>query len=202
MPGPRTERYTGYVRRMPQPQSQISKLLVVIAILAVAGGLSIVIVTSPQSWQWGPVAWYQSWASSPTPPPTPTAPPSETPTAAPPTATATTPATATPTPTSTATQPGPTETPATPPTPTATAVVLPANVVALARVELNGASNGRVRNAPAGDTVIAILPEGTEVYVLPDPVTIDGTVWVEVLTFTGTRGWMADFLLEIIYPRP
>jgi cytoskeletal protein RodZ len=190
---------------MPQPRSQINKLLVLVAILAVAGGLSIVIVTSPQSWQWGPVAWFESRVASPTAPaPTAAAAASETPTPEPSASTtpATTPPTAALARTATATERRPTETTTSTPTPTATEIVLPANVVALARVELSGASNGRVRNAPAGDTVIAVLPAGTEVYVLPNPVVIDGIVWVEVLTFTGTRGWMADFLLEIVYPRP
>jgi hypothetical protein len=59
-----------------------------------------------------------------------------------------------------------------------------------------------VRNAPNGDTVIAVLPEGTEVYMLFNQVTIDGIVWVEIETVDGTvDGWMADFLLEIVFQR-
>ena len=190
---------------MPHPQSQVYKLLFVVAVLAVVGGLGIVIVTSPQSWRLGPVAWFQSQVSSPTPvAPTDTPPPTASATLEPPTPTGTPTTEPTPRPsrTPTGTPEVPTETARPPATPTATQIVLPQNAAALARVDLDGAANGRVRNAPNGDTVIAVLPEGTEVYMLFNQVTIDGIVWVEVETVDGTvSGWMADFLLEIVFQR-
>ena len=50
--------------------------------MAVVGGLAIVIVTSPQSWQYGPEAWIQAFIHTPTPFPT-AVPPTLTPTAVP-----------------------------------------------------------------------------------------------------------------------
>lgn len=191
---------------MSKPQAQVYRLLIVVGLLAVVGGLAIVMVTSPQSWEMGPVAWFQGWVSSATPAiPTATAtlePPTATLEPPTPTETPTTRPTAQATRTPTGTPDEPTETATPQATPTATEVVLPANAAALARVSLNGAANGRVRNAPNGDTVIAVLPAGTEVYMLFNQVTVDGVVWVEIQVVNDTvTGWMADFLLEIVYQR-
>jgi hypothetical protein len=186
---------------MSHSQSQINKMLILVAFLAVAGGLAIVIVANPQSWQLGPMAWLNS-RNATTTLPAPTA--TDTPTSTPeptstPTATATTVPTERPTLGITATPEEPTETP----TATPTEVVLPSNAVALAVVRLNGAANGRVRNAPNGDTVVTVLPEGAEVWVLVNEVDVEGTIWREVQTVDdNTFGWMADFLLEVVYERP
>src|SRR5262249_26453516 len=150
---------------MHHPHSQMNLLLVLVAILAVVGGLAVVIVTSPQSWQAGPAIWIQSLIATPTPFPT----------SVPPTATNTPlPATATLTPT--ARPPGPAAivtlapTQTNPPTPEVTATetpeALPTDVTALALVVVDSAVSARVRNQPGGDTIVAAVPNGTQVQVL------------------------------------
>src|SRR5207253_8214702 len=71
---------------MRHSQPQMNLLLVLVAIMAVVGGLAVVIVTSPQSWQAGPAIWIQSLIATPTPFPT-EVPPTATQTSEPPTAT-------------------------------------------------------------------------------------------------------------------
>jgi hypothetical protein len=95
-----------------------------------------------------------------------------------------------------------TATPTAQASPTATAIDLPADAVALAEVQVQDAVNGRVRDVPNGDVVIAVVPNGTRVYVLQGQQAIGTVVWMEVRTLDGQTGWMADFLLKIIYVRP
>src|SRR5438876_62238 len=116
---------------MHPQHSQINTLLFIVALLAVGGGLAIVIVTSPQSWEFGPAAWLQSLAGTPvraTRRPTP----SPTPSPAPPTATAT--PTARPTITILTLTAGPSDTPTPDMTVTGTLPPLPDDVRALAVV--------------------------------------------------------------------
>ena len=174
----------------------MSLLLVLVAILAMAGGLAVVIVTSPQSWQAGPATWIQAFITTPTPFPT----------AAPPTATQTeVPATATLVPTARPTGPAAVVTlaateadTATPePTVTETPEALPTDVTALAVVVVESAGSARVRNQPGGDTVVAAVPSGTQVQVLGGRVEFNNVVWLQVRVAGGQIGWIADFLLRI-----
>ncbi len=201
---------------MNQSQSQINSLLIIVALMAVVGGLTIVIIMSPQSWELGPAAWLQG------PPPTLTpVPPSATP--APtgtPTATVITPTPAA-SATATATTLAPSETPtvdlsatailtgteagAVPPTPgpVITSNTLPEDVFGLAVVSLSpGATSGRLRDAPNGETILAAVPNGTNVQVLFGRIEADGNMWVQVRLESGTEGWMAEFLLRYTVRRP
>ena len=180
---------------MHQSQSQMNILLVIVAILAVIGGLAIVIVTSPQSWQYGPATWIQALLTSPTAVPPPVVTPTETPSPVPtvPTATPTAQSTvlaftATPT-----IEIIPTEVV----TPTDTPNPLPADVTALAIVQTSGGISARVRNQPNGDTVVAALPNGTQVQVLGGKVNFDTVDWVQIRMTNGQVGWIAAFLLHI-----
>lgn len=180
-------------------------MLVLVAVLAVVGGLAIVAATSPQSFQLGSLLGLFGVPSA-TPRPTVTV----APTASPTTTTeafATAAVTPTPRPTLlpalvTSTALPATATPASVASPTATEIQLPADAVALAEVQAQDVVNGRVRDLPNGEVVIAVVPNGTQVYVLQGQRTIGSTVWVEVRLFDGQTGWMADFLLKIIYSRP
>lgn len=120
---------------------------------------------------------------TPTPTLTPTITPTQTPTST---------ATITPSPTLTPTQtPSPTLTPThtpIPPTPTPTPV--------FGIVNVPGFDGGRLRDAPLGNT-ITILPNGTVVQILPDPVTLDGVQWLHVITEDGIEGWIVAVLVEI-----
>jgi hypothetical protein len=178
---------------MQHSHSSINTLLVLVAVMAVVGGLTIVIVTSPQSWQMGPGAWFQA-------PATITAMPTSTRL---PTATSV-PTTVAPTPTATAqvdqvlptsTTPAPTEAPTDLPAPPATPTLAP-DVRALAVVTVvDGVNTGRVRNLPGGDVVIAAIPAGTVVEVLYEEATIEGINWLRIRMENGRIGWMASFLL-------
>lgn len=181
---------------MQHSQPQMNLLLVLVAILAVVGGLAVVIVTSPQSWQAGPATWIQALITTPTPFPT----------AAPPTATHTAvPATATLVPTARPTGPAlivtlaPTEADTATPeaTATETPAALPPDVTALAVVVVESAGSARVRNQPGGDTVVAAVPSGTQVQVLGGRVEFNHVVWLQVRVANGQIGWIADFLLRI-----
>jgi hypothetical protein len=178
-------------------------MLIIVAVLAVVGGLAIVAITSPQS--------LDSLASlfgaaSATPAATATVAPSATPTLEqPPTATVEVSPTRRPTlsaPLVTSTLPPATATPAAVASPTATEIQLPSDAEALAEVQVEQAVNGRVRDLPNGDTVVAVVPNGTQLYVLSGREQIDNVVWMEVRLLDGTTtGWMADFLLKIVYSR-
>jgi len=182
---------------MHYSQSQVNLLLVVVAIMAVAGGLAIVIVTSPQSWQYGPQAWIEALIHTPTPFPT-ALPPTAAPTDVPSTAAAT--VAPTPRPTSRATPTfGATEAETATPNQTVseTPSPLPTDVTALAVVVLQSVGSARVRNQPGGDTVVAALPAGTEVQVLGGKVEFNNVVWLQIRVAGGQVGWIADFLLRI-----
>jgi len=188
---------------MRQSHSQTNTLLILVALLAVIGGLAIVAVTSPQSFQFNLLALLTRQATRT---PAATDAPTATATAAAPTTTVT--ATPTRRPTSgvpalvTSTSAAPTATPQPLASPSATAIELPDNAVALAEVVVQDADNGRVRDLPNGDTVIAIVPNGTQIYVLPGQQEINAVIWMEVQLPNGQTGWMADFLLKILYRRP
>jgi hypothetical protein len=180
---------------MQHSQSQANVLLVLVALMAVAGGLAIVIVTSPQSWQYGPAAWIAAAIHTPTPFPT-AVPPTEIPTLAPDTPTSA--PTARPTGRATATFEATeieTGTPDLAPTPTPSP--LPTDVTALAEVVVQNAESARVRDQPGGDNVVAALPAGTIVQVLGGRVEFNNVVWLQIRVAGGQVGWIADFLLRI-----
>ena len=178
-----------------QSHSQVNVFLVIVALLAIAGGLAIVIVTSPQSWQYGPATWIQALLTTPTPIPPTEVPPTATPSTVP------TQPTTTPTAQSTVlaftATPTAQDTPTEVVTPTDTPVSVPADVTALATIDTKGAGSARVRNQPGGDTVVAAVDNGAQVQVLGGRITFDGIVWVQIRTSTGTVGWIASFLLHI-----
>ena len=180
---------------MHQSQPQVNTLLLIVAVLAVVGGLAIVIVTSPQSWQYGPATWIQAMLTTPTkvlPTATePTATPSPVPTQ--PTATPTAQSTvlvftATPT---VLISPTPTL------TPTDTPIPVPPDVLALGTVTTQGTNTARVRNQPGGDTVVAALANGTQVQVLGGKIQFQGVTWLQIRLPNGQVGWIADFLVHI-----
>lgn len=189
---------------MRQSHSQANTLLALVAILAVVGGLAIVAVTSPQSFQLDGLARLFGGASA-TPAATATVAPTATATLAEPTATIEVSPTRRPTLAPalvTSTAAPATDTPPPAASPSATPIELPADAVALAEVQVQEAVNGRVRNLPDGNEVIAVVPNGTQLYILQGRQQIDNVVWMEVRLMDGVTGWMADFLLQIIYSRP
>jgi hypothetical protein len=179
----------------------MNTLLIIVAIMAVIGGLAIVVVTSPQSWQLGPMAWLQQRGGTSTQPAI-THTPSPTPSPLPATATATT-VRATKAPVVTVTS---TPAPATATRDTAATVtptqVLPADVVALAVVVVEGATRARLRDSPNGELTVTAVDNGTEVQVLAGNVKIDDIVWLQIRLASGEVGWMADYLLRITQTRP
>ena len=186
---------------MRQSQSQANTLLILVAILAVIGGLVIVAVTSPQSFQLN-----RLFRGAPTRPPAtatvaPTATPSEpaateTPVVSPTPRPTLAPALVTSTPTASPTS-------NVSPTPTPTAIELPADAIGLAEVQAQAALNARVRNLPGGNTIVAVVANGEQVYVLPGQQVVNDVTWLQVRLMDGlTTGWMADFLLKLIYTRP
>ena len=186
---------------MSHSHSQINILLIVVAILAVVGGLAIVVVTSPQSWQLGPVAWLQSRAGTSTPDAAlvTTGRPSPSPAVA--SATATVPP-ATKAPAVTVTSVPATSTATLEQTATLTATqVLPADVIALAVVVVEGASKARVRDKPNGDLLVAAVEDGTQVQVLAGNIDINDVHWLQIRLPDGQEGWIADFLLRITQTR-
>ena len=177
----------------------MNTLLIIVAIMAVIGGLAIVVVTSPQSWQLGPMAWLQQRGGTSTQPVI-TDTPSPTPSPQPATATATTVhatqapvVTITSTPAATATRNA-----AATVTPTQ---VLPPDVVALAVVVVEGATRARLRDSPNGELTVTAVDNGTEVQVLAGNVKIDDIVWLQIRLDSGEVGWMADYLLRITQTR-
>ncbi|MCC7361778.1 MAG: hypothetical protein IT317_20010 [Anaerolineales bacterium] len=186
---------------MRQSQSQANTLLLLVAVLAVIGGLVIVAVTSPQSFQldrlFGGQPTRPAATATFTPTAAPTDPaPTETPIVTPTRRPTLAPALVTSTPTVTAT-------PDVSPTPAPTEVELPADAIGLAEVQAQEALNGRVRDLPGGSIVVAVVPNGEQVYVLPGQQVVNDVTWLEVRLMDGqTTGWMADFLLKLIYTRP
>jgi cytoskeletal protein RodZ len=185
---------------MSNSHAQMNTLLIIVAIMAVIGGLAIVVVTSPQSWQLGPMAWFQQRGGTSTQPvstSTPTPSPSPRPATATPTTAHATKApvvTVTSTPAATATR----DTSATV-TPTQE---LPPDVVALAVVVVEGATRARLRDTPNGELTVTAVDNGTEVQVLAGNVKIDDVVWMQIRLADGEVGWMADYLLRITQTRP
>jgi GAF domain-containing protein len=101
-------------------------------------------------------------------------------------------------PSATATAAAPTETPGSTNTPGPTATLpLPADVVAVATVDLGEGVIGRLRDSPNG-AVIGGITGGTPVHVLSGrQTTPDGIVWVEIrVVKTGQVGWFAENLLK------
>ena len=186
---------------MSHSHAQMNTLLVIVAIMAVIGGLPIVVMTSPQSWQLGPMAWLQQRGGTSTQPVT-TSTPSATPSPRPATATATTGrATTVPVVTVTSTRAAPTATRDAAATITPTQV-LPADVVALAVVVVEGAASARLRDSPNGELTVTAVDNGTEVQVLAGNVRIDDIVWLQIRLAGGDVGWMADYLLRITQTLP
>ena len=84
------------------------------------------------------------------------------------------------------------------PTATLTATqVLPADVIALAVVVVEGASKARVRDKPNGDLLVAAVEDGTQVQVLAGNIDINDVTWLQIRLPDGQEGWIADFLLRI-----
>ena len=120
---------------------------------------------------------------TPTPTPGPTATPTRTPTATPP-------ATSTPSATPTET-PTPTNTPTVTPTHTPTPV--------LAYIFRTGNAGSFLRDAPNGDTIPGIIPEGAPVFILYDRAIVNGVEWIHVRDGFGREGWLRA---DVIYIKP
>jgi len=189
---------------MQRPPNQgLNTLLFLVIFLAVGGGLAIVYLTSPQSFDFSrffnppPSATSTAAATATTTstlvPPSPTASPTITavpPTRAPSATSSTTPA------------PTDTRAPTLTATATETRLALPLDVRAIAEVTgLVGTATARVRSQPNGSQVIAALPGGTVVQVLFGEALVDGIEWVEVRLAGGQTGWMARFLLTFLVER-
>jgi hypothetical protein len=186
---------------MSHSHSQMNTLLVIVAIMAVIGGLAIVAVTSPQSWQLGPMAWLQQRGGTSTQPII-TVTPSPSPTPLPATITPTT-VRATRAPVVTVTSTAAVDTATPDPIATVTPTQeLPPDVVALAVVVVEGATRARVRDTPNGVNTVTAVENGTEVQVLAGNVKIDDITWLQIRLTSGDVGWMADYLLRITQTRP
>ncbi|MBI5292267.1 MAG: SH3 domain-containing protein [Chloroflexi bacterium] len=161
---------------MYQTQLQIRAVIVVVAVLAVVAGVVIVLVTSPKSLELSdlqPARSQTATAQSGTP-----APATDTP-AAPPTI-------------------KPLATPNVTVTPFAT---LPADVRALAIINLTDGASARLRAVPGGD-IIEAIPGGATVQLLKQPSRVlDGLTWVQIRDENGVAGWVATHLL-VILPSP
>ncbi|GEM_PF-4552314 len=187
---------------MYQTQSQIKVMLVIVAVLAVVAGVVIVLVTSPQSLelsnlqpaksqtataQLGTVAPSVGLTAAATDTPTtrPTIAPLATRTLRPPSVT-----------------PTRTRIPSATPTVTVTPfATLPADVRALAIINLTDGASARLRAVPGGD-VIAAIPGGATVQLLKQPSRVlDGLTWVQIRDENGVVGWVATYLL-VILPSP
>ncbi|MEP7357824.1 MAG: hypothetical protein ABI847_11325, partial [Anaerolineales bacterium] len=195
---------------MNSPQnSQVNALLVIVSLLAVAGGLAIVLVTSPQSLQLSQLNLL---------PPRATEPASATAT---PTASGTPlPATASLVPSSThgaptgtatavivaasATAPG-SATPSLTPTNSIiqlTTAALAPDVRGLAVVKNN--ANGqtvRIRDLPNGPKLVLAVAPGTRLEVLFGDVVVNGIEWVEVRLKSFRTGWIARSLITFTFER-
>ncbi len=177
---------------MHRPYSQFTSLIVLVAALALIGGIAIVLVTSRDSLSFAPEIWFGSQSS-------PVADPGQSPAA--PTAsapgedvTATVVATETAAPATATSTPAPTETLGPTDAPTSSGTALPEGVTAIAIVDLDGVA-ARVRDAPAGKVIGAVL-KGAQVQILQGRQVVDGVTWVEVRDNTGLTGWMSEDLLE------
>jgi cytoskeletal protein RodZ len=190
---------------MNNPQnSQVNVLLIILSMLAIGGGLVIVLITSPQSLQ---LSRYNFLPARATDPATATASPTATDTPLP--ASATLASSSTPfIPTATATAAPPTPGPINSPTPTLsvdqlTDVALPADVRGLAVVvPLSNSQTARVRDLPNGDTLVAAVAGGTRLQVLFGEAVIDGVEWLEVRLDNLQTGWIARSLITFTYERP
>lgn len=120
---------------------------------------------------------------TPTPTPGPTATPTRTPTATP---------QATSTPTST-----PTETPTPTNTPTVTPTYTPTPV--LAYIFRTGNAGSFLRDAPNGNTIPGIIPEGAPVFILYGRAIVDGVEWIHVRDSFGREGWVRS---DVLYIKP
>ncbi|MBI2976344.1 MAG: SH3 domain-containing protein [Chloroflexi bacterium] len=168
---------------MYQTQLQIRAVIVVVAVLAVVAGVVIVLVTSPKSLELSdlqPARSQTATAQSGTPAPAAglTVAATDTP-AAPPTI-------------------KPLATPNVTVTPFAT---LPADVRALAIINLTDGASARLRAVPGGD-IIEAIPGGATVQLLKQPSRVlDGLTWVQIRDENGVAGWVATHLL-VILPSP
>ena len=190
----------------PRPNLSLSTLLVVISVLAVAGGLATVYFTSPQSFDLGRLTLLQA-IIAPESSPSPSATPSLTPVPPSPTLAPTVTASRqaiTYLPTDTDTPAGqPSTVPLASVTSTATGVLLPFDVRALAVVsDRVGSQLVRVHTAPNGAVMIAAIPAGTVVQVLFGSAVVDGVEWLPVRLSPGRAGWVAGYLLTITVQRP
>jgi len=191
-----------------RPNSQLSTLLIVISLLAIGGGLAIVLVTSPQSLLFSQSNFLPARATDPA---TPTASPTASGTTPPPTATLAPSSTRLP-PAATVTVVSPTAQPTRSPTPSPTPnfpivqltdVTLASDVRGLAVVKpLADSQTARVRDLPNGPKLVAAVAGGTRLQVLFGQAVIDGVEWVEVRLSTLQTGWIARSLIDFTYERP
>jgi hypothetical protein len=179
---------------MYRPYQNFTSLIVLVAVLALVGGVAIVLATSGDSLSFAPGLWFGD--ASPAPSAAVAGSPTETPEA-----TATEPAPATEAPPATST-PSPTEAATETPVAGASAEVLvaetalPEGVTGIAEVVLQGVA-ARLRDAPGG-TVIGALLRGTQVQLLEGREVQGGITWVQVRDSSGLTGWMAEDLLQIV----
>ena len=177
---------------MHRPYQTFTSLIVIVAALALVGGIAIVLVTSRDSLSFAPEIWF---GSNPTGEPT-AAPAGASPTTGP---EATLAPTSTAPPTAVAATATPAATRTLAPTPELTATPgtgLPEGVTAIAEVVLDGVA-ARVRDTPGG-TVIGALLRGTRVEMLLGREVVAGVTWVEIRDDTGLIGWMSEDLLQIV----
>jgi hypothetical protein len=188
-----------------RPNFPVNTVLIIISLLAVAGGLASVFVASPQSFDLGRLALLGA-IIAPENTPNPSSTPSLTPEPASPTAVPTATASkqriailATDTSTPTDLPPSPARSTA---TPTATGVILPADVRALAIVTMRvGAALVRIHDSPNGAVLVAAIPGGTPLQVLFGSASVDGVEWLPVRLASGRVGWVAGYLLTITLER-
>jgi hypothetical protein len=194
---------------MPNPRNaQLNILLIITSVLAIGGGLAIVLITSSQSLQLSQNGLLPVRATDSA---TPTTSPTASDTLPPPTATLTpsgTPFVATSSPTAESPTPRPRGSPTASPTPSLPSVkltddALPSDVRGLAVVvPLANSQTARVRDLPNGPKLVAAVAGGTRLQVLFGETVIDGVEWVEVRLDTLQTGWIARSLINFTYERP
>jgi hypothetical protein len=188
--------------------SQLNTLLIILSVLAIGGGLAIVLVTSPQSLL---LSQYNLLPGRTTDPATLTASPTATGTPLPPSATLAPSSTRLP-PAATVTVASPTASPTGSPTPSPTPTfpviqlpngTLPSDVRGIAVVKpLADSQTARVRDLPNGSKLVAAVAGGTRLQVLFGQAVVDDIEWVEVRLNTLQTGWIARSLITFTYERP
>jgi hypothetical protein len=86
------------------------------------------------------------------------------------------------------------------PTPSQTPTAKPTPVYAL--ISSSAGDGALVRSEADGGVVIASLLNGYRVEILPDPVSIDGVIWLHIRTADGIEGWVLQSVLSMATPVP